>query len=1677
MKIKRCELIEEIVSKEEGEESDENGIIFPKLSRLNLDCLRNLRKFYRGNLNFPSLEELSITNCYNMITLCTGTLKTNMLSEVILDGSGVLPLETNLNSTMQKEFLKKMLKEDIGFVYDGSRLQEIWDGSLQIPPDFCFSKLVKLTVGHCGFLSDAVLPFHLLPLLPKLETLKVRNCDYVKTIFDVSLGIPDFYFSKLATLIVEACPSLSDAVLSFYLLPLLPKLETLEVRNCDSVKTIFDVKCTTKHTLITFPLKKLVLCKLPKLETVWNEDPHGILCMPLLEKKVHVEVCKSLPSVFPASVAKDLLELKDLVVEECERLMVIVAEDNITDPRGTNVEIMFPCPGVRSLKLRDLPNFKYFYYCPLKSDIYKNMESHPEDQLDTEKRLSLGVNGVKMIVRGEFPRNLLHNLKVLVLCFHLDAFRYEILEQVPNVEKLMVCDGFFNEIFCCENPSNVDYYSRFLLHLKVLHLESLQDFISIGLNLAAWRLPLSNLTCLKVQGCSRLLYLLTSSTVKSLGQLKRMEIKNCRAIQEIVYKEKDELDEDEIIFPQLSCLNLDSLWNLQKFYGGSLSFPSLKEFSVTHSDKMITLCSGTLKTAKLSHVKFEEFQEAIPLKFDLNYTTRMRFLIKMLKEDIGFVYDGSRLQEIWDGSLQIPPDFCFSKLVKLTVGHCGFLSDAVLPFHLLPLLPKLETLKVRNCDYVKTIFDVSLGIPDFYFSKLATLIVEACPSLSDAVLSFYLLPLLPKLETLEVRNCDSVKTIFDVKCTTKHTLITFPLKKLVLCKLPKLETVWNEDPHGILCMPLLEKKVHVEVCKSLPSVFPASVAKDLLELKDLVVEECERLMVIVAEDNITDPRGTNVEIMFPCPGVRSLKLRDLPNFKYFYYCPLKSDIYKNMESHPEDQLDTEKRLSLGVNGVKMIVRGEFPRNLLHNLKVLVLCFHLDAFRYEILEQVPNVEKLMVCDGFFNEIFCCENPSNVDYYSRFLLHLKVLHLESLQDFISIGLNLAAWRLPLSNLTCLKVQGCSRLLYLLTSSTVKSLGQLKRMEIKNCRAIQEIVYKEKDELDEDEIIFPQLSCLNLDSLWNLQKFYGGSLSFPSLKEFSVTHSDKMITLCSGTLKTAKLSHVKFEEFQEAIPLKFDLNYTTRMRFLIKMLKEDIGFVYDGSRLQEIWDGSLQIPPDFCFSKLVKLTVGHCGFLSDAVLPFHLLPLLPKLETLKVRNCDYVKTIFDVSLGIPDFYFSKLATLIVEACPSLSDAVLSFYLLPLLPKLETLEVRNCDSVKTIFDVKCTTKHTLITFPLKKLVLCKLPKLETVWNEDPHGILCMPLLEKKVHVEVCKSLPSVFPASVAKDLLELKDLVVEECERLMVIVAEDNITDPRGTNVEIMFPCPGVRSLKLRDLPNFKYFYYCPLKSDIYKNMESHPEDQLDTEKRLSLGVNGVKMIVRGEFPRNLLHNLKVLVLCFHLDAFRYEILEQVPNVEKLMVCDGFFNEIFCCENPSNVDYYSRFLLHLKVLHLESLQDFISIGLNLAAWRLPLSNLTCLKVQGCSRLLYLLTSSTVKSLGQLKRMEIKNCRAIQEIVYKEKDELDEDEIIFPQLSCLNLDSLWNLQKFYGGSLSFPSLKEFSVTHSDKMITLCSGTLKTAKLSHVKFEEFQEAIPLKFDLNYTTRMRFLIKALITACS
>ena len=186
---------------------------------------------------------------------------------------------------------------------------------------------------------------------------------------------------------MKGCEFLSE-VLPSNLLPFLNKMQKLVVRNCSSVKTIFDVKCITndkKKTMgpalppLPFSLKTLVLEKLPNLESVWNEDPDGVLSVHLLQE-VRVDKCKRLTSLFPTSVAKDLEKLETLKVKHCEGLVEIVAAIEAA-PEGTNLEFTFPC--LTSLTLLDLPKLKCFY-CSLhcvQLKIFTGQDPHIEDQI------------------------------------------------------------------------------------------------------------------------------------------------------------------------------------------------------------------------------------------------------------------------------------------------------------------------------------------------------------------------------------------------------------------------------------------------------------------------------------------------------------------------------------------------------------------------------------------------------------------------------------------------------------------------------------------------------------------------------------------------------------------------------------------------------------------------------------------------------------------------------------------------------------------------------------------------------------------------------------------------------------------------------------------------------------------------------------------------------------------------------------------------------------------------------------------------------------------------------------------------------------------------------------------------------------------------------------------------
>ncbi|MBA0771329.1 hypothetical protein Gotri_019809, partial [Gossypium trilobum] len=99
-RIRECEIMREVIVSN-GDESTHHEIIFRKLKCLELYCLQNLKSFCSKNitLKFPSLDEVTGTNCPTMENFCGGALSTPKLQMVQQMGR---PWAGDLNASIEQ---------------------------------------------------------------------------------------------------------------------------------------------------------------------------------------------------------------------------------------------------------------------------------------------------------------------------------------------------------------------------------------------------------------------------------------------------------------------------------------------------------------------------------------------------------------------------------------------------------------------------------------------------------------------------------------------------------------------------------------------------------------------------------------------------------------------------------------------------------------------------------------------------------------------------------------------------------------------------------------------------------------------------------------------------------------------------------------------------------------------------------------------------------------------------------------------------------------------------------------------------------------------------------------------------------------------------------------------------------------------------------------------------------------------------------------------------------------------------------------------------------------------------------------------------------------------------------------------------------------------------------------
>ncbi|XP_028213984.1 uncharacterized protein LOC114396282 isoform X2 [Glycine soja] len=1670
MKVFLCEMIVEIVA-ENGEEKVQE-IEFRQLKSLELVSLKNLTSFSSSekcDFKFPLLESLVVSECPQMKKFSKVQSAPNLKKVHVVAGEkDKWYWEGDLNDTLQKHFTHQ-----VSFKYskhkrlvDYPETKGFRHGKPAFPENF-FGCLKKLEFdGEC--IRQIVIPSHVLP--------------YLKT------------------------------------------LEELDVHNSDAAQIIFDMDHSEAKTKgIVSRLKKLTLEDLSNLECVWNKNPRGILSFPNLQEVV-VFNCRSLATLFPLSLARNLGKLQTLEIQLCDKLVEIVGKEDEMEHGTTE---MFEFPYLRNLLLYELSLLSCFYpgkhhlecpvlkclhvcYCPklklFTSEIHNNhkeavteapislLQQQPLFSVDkivpNLMELALNEENIMLLSDAHLPEDLLFKLTHLRLSFEnddnkKDTLPFDFLQKVPSLDYLLVerCYGL-KEIF----PSQkLQVHDRSLPALKQLTLFDLGELETIGLE-HPWVQPYSqklqllnlincsqleklvscavsfiNLKELQVKYCNRMEYLLKCSTAQSLLQLESLSISECESMKEIVKKEEEDAS-DEITFGSLRRIMLDSLPRLVRFYSGNatLHFKCLEEATIAECQNMKTFSEGIIDAPLLEGIKTStEDTDHLTSHHDLNTTIETLFH-----------------QQVF---------FEYSK-------------------HMI-LVDYLETTGVRH------------GKPAFlknFFGGLKKLEFDGAIK-REIVIPSHVLPYLKTLEELYVHSSDAAQVIFDIDDTDANTKeMVLPLKKLTLEDLSNLKCVWNKTPRGILSFPNLQL-VFVTKCRSLATLFPLSLAKNLVNLQILRVQRCDKLVEIVGKEDAMEHGTTEI---FEFPSLCNLLLYKLSLLSCFYpgkhhlecpvlkcldvsYCPkLKLFTSEFHNSHKEavieqplfmvEKVDPKlKELTLNEENIILLRDAHLPQDFLCKLNILDLSFDdyenkKDTLPFDFLHKVPSVECLRVqrCYGL-KEIF----PSQkLQVHHGILARLNELELNKLKELESIGLE-HPWVKPYSaKLEILKIHKCSRLEkvvscavsfislkelylsdcermeYLFTSSTAKSLVQLKILYIEKCESIKEIVRKEDESDAFEEIIFGRLTKLRLESLGRLVRFYSGdgTLQFSCLEEATIAECPNMNTFSERFVNAPMFEGIKTSRDDSDLTFHHDLNSTIKKLFHQHVEKSACDIEHlkfdDHHHLEEIWLGAVPIPSKNCFNSLKSLTVVE-----------------------------------------------------FESLPN----VIPFYLLRFLCNLKEIEVSNCHSVKAIFDMKGTEADmkpsSQISLPLKKLILNQLPNLEHIWDPNPDEILSL----QEVCISNCQSLKSLFPTSVANHLAKLD---VRSCATLEEIFVE-NEAALKGETKPFNFHC--LTSLTLWELPELKYFYngklslewpmltqldvyHCdklklfttehhsgevadieyPLRTSIDQQAVFSVEKvfpnlvQLSLKKEDAVGILQGKfqvmpslehqattckdnMIGQGQFVANaahLLQNLKVLkLMCYHEDdesnIFSSGLLEEISSIENLEVFCSSFNEIFSSQIP--ITNCTKVLSKLKKLHLKSLQQLNSIGLE-HSWVEPLlkaletlevfscpnmkilvpstvslSNLTSLNVEECPGLVYLFTSSTAKRLGQLKHMSIRDCQAIQEIVSKEGDhESNDEEITFEQLRVLSLESLPSIVGIYSGKykLKFPSLDQVTLMECPQM-------------------------------------------------
>ncbi|XP_030959914.1 disease resistance protein At4g27190-like isoform X2 [Quercus lobata] len=644
-------------------------------------------------------------------------------------------------------------------------------------------------------------------------------------------------------------------------------------------------------------------------------------------------------------------------------------------------------------------------------------------------------------------------------------------------------------------------------------------------------------------------------------QLKHLYVRNSTEIQYIV----NLMEFKCVAFPVLQSLSLHNIENLEEICHYQVpmgSFLSLKKLKVRKCEKLTSVFSLTMFGcfSQLQEIKIEDCKVMCAI-----FSKERKHEIQVNHDIRTDIIDFTQLRSLY-----------LQNLPNLVGFHPD--ADSQLLFNEKVAISNLEEIYIEGIDNLKMLWHNHQVVPDS-FCKIKKLHVGSCKNLMN-IFPPNMLRRLRNLEELTIEDCNLVEEVFEVRGENVDEICdkgSTQLRHLTLNNLPKLKHVWTSDPEAILTFQNL-RQVEVSKCETLKSLFPISLAKHLEQLESLQINDCGLMEEIVA---LEEGLETTTEFVFT--RITSLSLELLPELKYFYpgkhtsrWPSLK--ILKICKCN-KVRIVASKELSFpNTDGLDHHVPVQQPLFLIQkdtfpNLKELNFDWYetmnqtngrlfgeffckLEVLRLDgkddkliagpsvFVEGLRDLKSLSVSNLFFDNegqyagTFDRLTELNLYKMPKLMLLWKE-NSEQGRAFQNLGIlsvsecgrlkNLVPSSMHFRNLNFLSVRKCHGLINLATSSTVKSLVQLKELNIFECKRMREIVTNEGEGEAGDEICFNQLIFLHLDDLPSLRSFHLGNrtIKFPSLESLYVTRCPEMKIFSNGVLSMPKLKVVGLGE----------------------------------------------------------------------------------------------------------------------------------------------------------------------------------------------------------------------------------------------------------------------------------------------------------------------------------------------------------------------------------------------------------------------------------------------------------------------------------------------------------------------------------------------------------------------